>query len=636
MAARIADIPFLRVPVGDDAHRWSTFPGERTLVVAARTLTSTIRVLEVLPALLRGDSRVTVVFAHDPTSAFGDGSLDLLHDSGCRVMPWGQLPHIAPDLILSASENIEVPEGNCPVLVLPHGIGFQKYVPDSRSPRSRLSGVVPDALLEAGRAWIALSHPEQERQLLASHPKTAGHTLLVGDPCLDELLVSADRRDDYRRVLGVADHRRLVLVSSTWGPTSLIGRDPQLPARLLAELPWDEYRVGLVLHPNVWSAHGAWHVRTLQADALDAGLLLMPPVHDWRPALVAADVVIGDHGSVTLYGAALDKPLALAAYGNDAVPGTAGADLARTAPRFGSGRSALRQIEDVIRTHEPDRYASVAARAFTEPGTALARLRTALYDLLRLQPPTTAPPPAPLTLTVPENPATTVTAWMVVTRVTAPGPADTAPTPTATDAGSADIAPGANRISPTPTATDPEPTHINPAPTPTNPAPVSRAAAPVSRTTVDVRRFPCTVAAELSEEAGTFVHLAVCPDRERDRRLTESASVLLGSTSAPSSADGLRWVRDTLARWPGSLLAATALASGESLVGRRHGAATLVSAYSGPTDPAFAAAALYACLRDGRTPGEGPVTVRIGDPRDEPRGLPSVRLTLRAVGHLDG
>ncbi|OON81145.1 hypothetical protein B1H18_09805 [Streptomyces tsukubensis] len=604
---RSADVPFLRVPVGSDAHRWSTFPGERTLVVATRTLTSTIRALEVLPGVLRGDPRVTVVFTHDRTSAFSDGALDLLHGSGCRVMPWSQLAHVSPDLILSASENIDVPEGDCPVLILPHGIGFQKYVPDSRSPGNRLSGVVPDALLEAGRAWMAVSHPEQERQLLAAHPKTAGRTLVIGDPCLDELLVSADRRGDYRRAMGVGDDQRLVLLSSTWGPTSLIGSHPALPARLLSELPWDAYRVALILHPNVWSAHGSWYVRSLLAEPLEAGLLLMPPVHDWRPALVASDAVIGDHGSVTLYGAALGKPLALAAYGSDAVPDTAGAELARLAPRFaaeGAEGGSLRQVRDVLRDQSGGsaRYAPVAARAFDEPGTALARLRTALYDLLRLQPPRSSPP-SPLVLRAPENPAATVTSWMVDTHLDS-------------------------------TAT--------------------------GRPTVTVRRIPAAVAfafavtaspshgeEEAEEEAeedgeegaGRFSHLAVRPDEERDRRLTESASVLLASAPAATAAEARRWVADTLARWPGSLLAVTALPSGACLVALRDGRTTTVRAddegreesreesseeSSGESseecpDPGLIASAVYTVLRADHAPADGSVTLRVGDTHD---GLP--------------
>jgi hypothetical protein len=546
--------------VGSDAHRWGTFHGERILVVAARTVTSTVRVLEVLPSLLRGEDRVTVVFAYDPTSAFNDGVLGLLHDAGCRVMPWAQLGDIAPDLILSASENIDVPEGDCPVLVLPHGVGFQKLVPDSRSARDRLSGAVPDSLLESGRAWLAVSHPAQEEQLLATHPKAAGRTLLVGDPCFDELVASRTRRRAYREALGVADHQRLVMVSSTWGPTSLLGTDPDLLPRLLAQLPCDEYRVGAIIHPNVWSAHGAWQIRTLQAAALDAGLLLMPIVHAWRPALVAADVLVGDHGSVTLYGASAGIPLLLAAFGGDAVPGTAVHHLASVAPRLDPRGSLRQQVEDVVREHTPDRYASVAARAFAEPGHALARLRTAVYHLLKLPEPS-SPPPAPLVLPVPDPPAASVASWQVTTDVT------------------------------------------------------GNSAVP----TITVRRVPATVTAygeNRPESATCFTHLS-CADDERDLRLTESASVFVRRDRAPTSVEALEWIEDTLTRLPGSLLASSAVRGGSCLVGLRDGR-VVEAAVTGPaSDAGLPAAVVYACLRAGLALDGAQVTLRIGDLRDE-------------------
>ncbi|MEV0221557.1 hypothetical protein [Streptomyces sp. NPDC050704] len=548
------------MPVGPDAHRWSTFHGERTLVVAARTVTSTVRALETLPSLLRDDARVTVVFAYDRTSAFNDGVLDLLHAAGCRVAPWEQLGHIDPDLILSASENIDVPEGDCPVLVLPHGVGFQKFVPDSRSPHERLSGVVPDSLLESGRAWLAVSHPAQEEQLLATHPKSAGRTLLVGDPCFDELVGSRSRRGAYREALGVAEHQRLVMVSSTWGRTSLLGSLPDLLPRLIAQLPCDEYQVGAIVHPNVWSAHGAWQIRTLQAAALDAGLLLMPAVHAWRPALVAADVVVGDHGSVTLYGAAAGTPLLLAAFGSDAVPGTAAHKLAAVAPRLDTRGDLRRQVEDVIRGHTPQRYAAVAAQAFAEPGHALARLRTALYRLLNLPEPS-SPPPAPLVLPVPDPPATPVTSWQVTTDVTGDS-----------------VAP-----------------------------------------TVTVHRFPATVTSygkTCPESAALFTHLA-CADDERDRRLTESASVLVRRRPASAALTALRWIEDALVQSPGSLVAASAVRGGGCLVGLRDGRVVEAAATGPVLDPGLPAAVVYACLRAGLALDDTQVTLRIGDLRDE-------------------
>ena len=529
--------PHLRVPVGDDAHRWSTFRTRKTLVVAARTVTSTVRVLEALPAVLRGDSRVAVVFAYDPTSAFNGGVLDLLHDAGCRVMPWTQLPAIEPDLILSASENIDVPEGDCPVLVLPHGIGFQKLVPDSRAQRTRLSGVVPDSLIEAGRAWLAVSHPDQEKQLLALQPKVSGHTLLTGDPCFDELAMSLRHAAAFKQALGVAEERRLLVISSTWGPTSALGRDPGLPARLLAQLPYDGYQVGLILHPNVWSAHGEWQIRTLLADALDAGLTLIPPVHEWRPALVAADAVVGDHGSVTLYAAALGKPVLLAAFGSDSVPGTAIARLGQDAPRLSQHGDMYRQIEAAVTAHVPDRYAEVSRLAFAEPGQALARLRTAVYRLLKLAEPEFAPPPQPTLLPRPNTQATAVTSWIVET-------------------------------------TAAEPSVIN------------------------VRRHPAAVCADRTEGTDAYLHLA-CDEDERDQRLTESASILLRHHPAPTAGPALRWTQDTLNRFPGARLAAVALAEGGFLMGLRDGRTIEATVTGAAADPGLPAAVLYTCLRAG-------------------------------------
>ncbi|EHM27131.1 hypothetical protein SPW_4484 [Streptomyces sp. W007] len=564
----------LRVPVGADAGRWSTFHGEKTLVVAARTVTSTVRVLECLPALLRGDARVTVVFAHDSTSAFSDGVLELLHDAGCRIIPWAQVRQAEPDLILTASENIDVPEGHCPVLVLPHGIGFQKQVPDSRSPRDRLSGVVPDSLLESGRAWLAISHPSQEEQLLSSHPKAAGRTLLVGDPCYDELLVSAGRADAYRQALGVPAGHRLVVLSSTWGRTSLIGQDPDLAARILAALPYDEFRVAAIVHPNVWSGHGSWQIRTLLAPALEAGLMLIPHIHAWRPALVAADVVVGDHGSVTLYGAALGKPVLLGAFGSEAVDGTAAAGLGRAAPRLNALGDVREQITSALARQAPDRFAAIAAGAFDRPGQALARLRTALYHLLDLTEPMPAPPPA-LYLGEPEAAGAEVTAWTVISSVSP-------------------------RAEPN---------------------------------TVTVRRRPAAVAPyggvnrnadkDEDETVGRFRHLA-CDERERDRRLVESASVLLCGAPAPSSTAALRWIDDALARLPGCRLAATALSGGGCLVGLRDGRIVEASTTGTPADPGPAAAVVYSLLR-AAAPLDGVlVTLRIGA-RDE-----DVSLRLRA------
>ncbi|WTR19316.1 hypothetical protein OG565_29545 [Streptomyces sp. NBC_00138] len=520
--------------------------------------------LETLPALVRGDGRISTVFAYDATSAFSTGVLDLLKDAGCRTIPWPRMTDADPALLISASENIDVPRGDWPVLVLPHGVGFQKMVPDSRTAGTRLSGVVPDSLLESGRVLLAVSHPAQEEQLIAARPKAAGRTAVVGDPVLDELSTSTDRAADYRIGLGVTPGRRLVVLSSTWGPTSLLGRHPGLPAQLLASLPYDEYQVAAIIHPNVWAGHGAWQIRTLLADALDAGLLLIPPVHIWRPALVAADLVIGDHGSVTLYGAALGKPVLLGAFGSDAVPGTAIARLGSTAPHLEPGGDVRHQIESVLATHAPDRFSDVVAGAFAHRGEASGLLRTVLYDLLRLSEPDRSPPPV-LSLPAPDQPSVRVTSWLVAATVTE-------------DDDGVVI------------TTDRRPAVVH-------------AEDDIRNTGDDFQEEP----------PGRYVHQAATDD-ERDIRVRENSSVLLRSRPAPTTTSAAAWIESALRRYPGSLLASTAMTGGGHCVGVRDGRVVEVAFTDPDLDTGLAAALVYACLR-ANLPLDTTLTLRTGPGR---------------------
>ncbi|MFF9348431.1 CDP-glycerol glycerophosphotransferase family protein [Streptomyces sp. NPDC014734] len=529
------------VPVGADAERWRTFDGERTLVVAARTVTSLVRVLDVVPEIVHDDPRVTVVFAYDPTSAFNNGVLDLLRASGCRTLPWSQLSEISPDLLVSASENIKVPSGDYPVLVLPHGVGFHKFVPDSSGTGTRLSGLVPEELLRDRRAWLAVSHPDQAAQLGAAHPGTVGRTVLVGDPCYDRLRASTRWRERYRSALGVAPGQRLVLVTSTWGGESLAGTRPGLPAELLAQLPADEFRVALVLHPNVWSAHGAWQVRAMQQTAMEAGLIAVDPTDGWQQALVASDTVIGDHGSVTLYAAAIGRPVLLGAFGSEAVPGTAGHTLRSAAEWMAVDRPLREQVENVVAGHRTDRFAAVVAGAFAEPDAALHRLRDLVYDLIGLAPRKHLPARGPRAFPLPPSDVARARSLMVHTTVVRDDTGDI---------------------------------HVH------------------------TRRYPAALSKESAEDASSFRHLA-CDIDEPDTRLTESATVVSAGSGFNAPEAAAEGIARLLSDFPGARMAALPREDG-CLVGLRDGRTVGVTAPDGGfTDPGTAAAAVYACLRGG-------------------------------------
>ncbi|MFC7796058.1 hypothetical protein [Streptomyces cinereoruber] len=58
------------------------------------------------------------------------------------------------------------------------------------------------------------------------------------------------------------------------------------------------------LHSNVWHGHGPGQIR-----ARPGGPTLIDPVHGWRQALLAADLVLGDFGAVAYHSAAGSGPL---------------------------------------------------------------------------------------------------------------------------------------------------------------------------------------------------------------------------------------------------------------------------------------------------------------------------------------
>ncbi|GAA2816551.1 hypothetical protein [Crossiella cryophila] len=393
--------PLAHGPAAADSPRWRTLSPQRTVLAIARTLTSAIRLLEAI-VVFRADPRVQIVFTVDPGSRYSAGVDALLRELDTRLVPWSQIPALHCDLVLAASENAGFEQvGEAPILVLPHGIGFHKYVPDGDRGGTRLSGLADPELVRTKQISHLITHPDQETQLRHACPDTAGRVLLGGDLSLDGLLAGSALRPHYRERLGVLPAQRLVVFSSTWGPQSAFGRFPKLPDRLLAELDATQTRVAMILHPNAFTWHGHWQLAEWLDDALRAGLILIPPTAGWHATMIAADVVVGDHGSVTLYGAVIDKPILLAAFGSEVVPDTPLAWFGRLAQRLDHRAGLPEQLDKAIATQQPGQFRHLADQLFSRPGEAAASLRGICYRLLNLPEPHAeielAAVPAPVT-----------------------------------------------------------------------------------------------------------------------------------------------------------------------------------------------------------------------------------------------
>ncbi|MEV0227045.1 CDP-glycerol glycerophosphotransferase family protein [Streptomyces sp. NPDC050704] len=380
------------------------------MLFAVRSAAALHRVLDTLP-VFEGDHRIRRRFTLAPGSDFGIDALAALEAVGARGVPWDVAVSESYDLIVAASPKGELDRLHGPIVLLPHGAGFNKTVRGDGADDSA-SGLDPAFLMRGDRplaALHALAHPSQLARLADRCPPAAARAAVVGDPTLDRVLESQPLRDRYRAALGTGD-RRLIVLASTWGPESLLARRPTLPEQLASQLPLDEYQLALVAHPNVHSSPGTFDL----TERLPREVFLARPHEEWATLLVAADAVVTDHGSTALYAAALDRPM-VAAYGGggELLPSTPMAQLLAAVPRLRDPG----QLGELLAAHRPGVCLEAGRAAFhvSVQGRALERLRAELYDRLGLTP--VSPPPDPRLLPLPRRPVDGPAAFAVRTDV---------------------------------------------------------------------------------------------------------------------------------------------------------------------------------------------------------------------------
>ncbi|MFI9394110.1 hypothetical protein ACIG53_24895 [Streptomyces bauhiniae] len=322
----------------------------------ARTLTSATRVLDVL-GLLRPEDGIDKYCTVNPGSAFAEGLPEYLASMGVQVLTWKEATRRSFDLAVACAVHPSMRRLRAPLMVLPHGAGYNRLVTESTGDTTSPAGLSRRELVHRGRvvpAAIGLSHHDQLARLLRTCPEAVPRAAVIGDWCFQRILASRQMRDWYRDRLGVADGRRLVVIHSTWSEHSLLGRYPQLPLDLVTSLPSDEFAVAAVFHPNVWARHSSLAVLERLGKAMDAGLMVIPPQEGWRAVVVAGDCVIGDHGSTTFYSAAADRVTLLAANGLDELdPASPAAAFGRSAPRIDPGGDLYAQLLCAEKDHDP-------------------------------------------------------------------------------------------------------------------------------------------------------------------------------------------------------------------------------------------------------------------------------------------
>jgi hypothetical protein len=386
----------------DSGAWWRTMRPDRRVLLMAPTVTSVKRLLDIA-WLLHGDLRVELFFTVPP-NMLGRGTQAMLDGLGVPVVPWRAAAARRHDLAITTNLS-GIADVDAPVLLFSHGASRNSLA----RPRGRGSIPVPaqvhafspSALIQNGMlvpAALPLAH-EQELELLAADcPEALPVASIVGDPCYDRLVAGRRLREHYRAALGLRPGQRLVVATSTWRGNSLFASAPHLIDRLAESAAAPDYRTVLLLHPNIYAAHSEYQVRAWFADAVRRGLIIARAEEDWQPFLSAADYVVGDHGSVTLYAAAAGVPVLLGAYPDaDVHPRSGAAALGALAPRLVASSPIRDQLEQAGEQYDAAAMAEVAGLISSEPGGFARLTRRLLYGMLGLGAPATpaALPAAP-------------------------------------------------------------------------------------------------------------------------------------------------------------------------------------------------------------------------------------------------
>ncbi|MFT7582181.1 MAG: hypothetical protein ACI9MR_003863 [Myxococcota bacterium] len=238
-----------------------------------------------------------------------------------------------------------------PKLFVGHGFGSGKIVdgqPYRHGPQWTLDrdrSCLYDVILEPSARAVSCAN--------AINPALAPHLRVVGDPIVDRLTEMSQDRVACRARLGLTETASATLMISTWGPHALVTA-PGFWS--LLENALNTQNVLLSVHPRQWSS-------ALAERATALGAHVLSPSDDWRPAIVACDQAVVDHTAMSLYVAAMGKPVSFGP-----IPGS------QLDPR--SLEAALRRCK------KGSAYATFTQSLVDHRGASTQQIRAVVLDLL--------------------------------------------------------------------------------------------------------------------------------------------------------------------------------------------------------------------------------------------------------------
>jgi len=231
-----------------------------------------------------------------------------------------------------------------------------------------------------------VSEPMIRDLAIQNNPVLSDVVTVVGSVANDRLLAQCDQRDEIRRCFGFRPNDIVVFVLSTWREHCLfhtVGDAFLEEAKKLM----GEFKFVLTIHPNEYRpkppGQRVWgeYLRTQK----QSGFVVREPADDWKPYMVACDIIVTDHTCLAEYGVLLEKPIIRVPVPDECIwKDSITWKIGEFAPVLDDMRNLRKALREATTDYPLDKLKALAKQMNPYAGQSTERVKKEIYEILGL------------------------------------------------------------------------------------------------------------------------------------------------------------------------------------------------------------------------------------------------------------
>lgn len=268
-----------------------------------------------------------------------------------------------------------------PTLRIPHGVVGKSVEGESYyfgKPCLNSNGEIPYTRI------IVYSEAEM-RLAITTNPSFKNKVVVTGNLKSDSLLKKSKNRDKIKTQLGLQQNEKLILIVSTFGENCLFNTIGEVLLSKAISLS-TQFRFAISIHPFEHSKRMSGDNKWLEylSNLRSQGFLVLAPTEDWESYMLACDILLTDHTSLSLYGLPLGKSFIYVPIPEDSIEKNSITwGLMNISPMLSADASNLEDcINEANSNICKDRLKDLSDKFCTYAGEATDRTKTAIYDIL--------------------------------------------------------------------------------------------------------------------------------------------------------------------------------------------------------------------------------------------------------------